>query len=65
MCNGFQQPDALIAVGPSGLKDKRQFDESALSKIILNAIQDQQRMIEEQNQTIQELMKRIEVLEKK
>jgi hypothetical protein len=51
--------------GPSGLKDKRQFDESALSKIMLNAIQEQQRMIEEQNQTIQELMKRIEVLEKK
>jgi hypothetical protein len=51
--------------GPSGLKDKRQFDESALSKIMLNAIQEQQRMIEEQNQTIQELLKRIEALEKK
>ncbi len=51
--------------GPSGLKDKRQFDESALSKIMLNAIQEQQRMIEEQNQRIQELLKRIEVLEKK
>ncbi len=49
--------------GPSGLKDKRQFDESALSKIMLNAIQEQQRMIEEQNQRIQELLKRIEVLE--
>jgi len=51
--------------GPSGLKDKRQFDESALSKIMLNAIQEQQRMIEKQNETIEELMKRIEVLEKK
>ena len=58
--------------GPSGLKDKRQFDESALSKIIVNAIQEQQKMIEEQqkiiegqNKTIGELMLRIEKLEKK
>ncbi|MFM2037912.1 MAG: hypothetical protein RL432_851, partial [Bacteroidota bacterium] len=41
--------------GPSGLKDKRQFDESALSKIMLNAIQEQQRMIEEQQRMIDEL----------
>ena len=32
---------------------------------MLNAIQEQQRMIEEQNQLIQDLLKRIEVLEKK
>jgi hypothetical protein len=58
--------------GPSGLKDKRQFDESALSKIMVNAIQEQQKMIEEQqkmieeqNKTIGELMLRIEKLEKK
>jgi hypothetical protein len=51
--------------GPSGLKDKRQFDESALSKIMLNAIQEQQKMIEEQNKTIQDLIKRLEELEKK
>lgn len=50
--------------GPSGLNDKRQFDESALSKIMLNAIQEQQVMIEEQNKTIQQLLKRIEALEK-
>jgi hypothetical protein len=51
--------------GPSGLKDKRQFDESALSKIMLNAIQEQQRMIEKQNETIKDLIQRIEDLEKK
>ena len=50
--------------GPSGLKDKRQFDESALSKIMLNAIQEQQRMIEEQNKTIKDLILRLENLEK-
>jgi hypothetical protein len=38
--------------GPSGLKDKRQFDESALSKIMLNAIQEQQVMIQEQQKLI-------------
>ncbi|MFO0003552.1 MAG: hypothetical protein ACK559_20725, partial [bacterium] len=51
--------------GPSGLKDKRQFDESALSKIMLNAIQEQQRMIEKKNETIKDLIQRIEDLEKK
>ena len=40
--------------GPSGLKDKRQFDESALSKIMLNAIQEQQVMIQEQQKLIDE-----------
>ena len=46
--------------GPSGLKDKRQFDESALSKIMLNAIQEQQRMIEEQQKMIKEQQKLID-----
>jgi hypothetical protein len=55
--------------GPSGLKDKRQFDESALSKIMLNAIQEQQRMIEElkrmnenQQKSIEKLSQEIEQL---
>lgn len=38
--------------GPSGLNDKRLFDESALSKIMLNAIKDQQEMILDQQKTI-------------
>ena len=57
--------------GPSGLKDKRQFDESALSKIMLNAIQEQQRMIEElklmnenQQKSIEKLSQEIEQLKK-
>jgi hypothetical protein len=58
--------------GPSGLSDKRQFDESALSKIMLNSIKEQQsiieiqqKSIENQQKTIEELIKRIEKLEKK
>jgi hypothetical protein len=51
--------------GPSGLADKRQFDESALSKIMLNAIKEQQTTIESQQKTIDELIKRIEKLEQK
>jgi hypothetical protein len=48
--------------GPSGLKDKRQFDESALSKIMLNAIQEQQRMIEELKRMNENQQKSIEKL---
>jgi cell shape-determining protein MreC len=36
--------------GASGLADKRQFDESALTKILVNAIQEQQQQIEELKQ---------------
>ena len=48
--------------GPSGLKDKRQFDESALSKIMLNAIQEQQRMIEELKRMNENQQKEIQKL---
>jgi hypothetical protein len=50
--------------GPSGLNDKRQFDESALSKIMINAIKEQQLMIDQQARMIEELIKRVESLEK-
>ena len=48
--------------GPSGLKDKRQFDESALSKIMLNAIQEQQMMIEDLKRINENHQKAIEKL---
>ena len=48
--------------GPSGLNDKRQFDESALSKIMLNAIQEQQMMIEDLKRINENHQKAIEKL---
>jgi hypothetical protein len=42
--------------GPSGLQDKRQLDESALTKILVNAVREQQQIIERQNKEI-ELLK--------
>ena len=57
--------------GISGLKDLRQFDESALSKIMLNAIKQQQAEIENQQSKIDaqqklilQLIDRIDKLEK-
>jgi hypothetical protein len=41
----------------SGIKDKRQFDESALIKILVNAVQDQQAQIEALKSEIKELKK--------
>jgi hypothetical protein len=41
--------------GPSGLVDKRQLDESALTKILVNAVQEQQQIIERQQKEIEEL----------
>ncbi len=62
----------MPAARPWGFSDKRQFDESALSKIMLNSIKEQQsiienqqKSIENQQKTIEELIKRIEKLEKK
>ena len=43
--------------GPSGLSDKRQFDESALNKILVNAVKEQQAIINIQNQKIEALEK--------
>jgi hypothetical protein len=60
MVNTFDDKD-----GPSGFSDKRQLDESALNKIILNAIKEQQEMIEKQQALIDILIKRIEKLEVK
>jgi hypothetical protein len=39
--------------GPSGLSDKRQFDESALNKILVNAVKEQQKKIEQLEEMLQ------------
>jgi hypothetical protein len=41
--------------GPSGLSDKRQFDESALNKILVNAVQEQQVQIEQLKKELEEM----------
>jgi hypothetical protein len=41
--------------GTSGLADKRQFDESALNKILVNAVQQQQAQIEQLKKELQEM----------
>ena len=41
--------------GPSGLKDKLQFDESALTKILVNSIQEQQLQIDDLKKQINDL----------
>ena len=41
--------------GPSGLSDKRQFDESALNKILVNAVQEQQEQIELLKKELEEM----------
>ena len=46
--------------GPSGLSDKRQFDESALNKILVNAVQEQQLQIEKLKKQLEELRLLIE-----
>lgn len=51
--------------GPSGLSDKRQFDESALTKIMVNAIQEQQALIEKLTKQVELLNQKIEQIEKK
>jgi hypothetical protein len=51
--------------GPSGLKDKRQFDESALNKILVNAVQEQQAQIELLKQEMEEMKVLIKELSKK
>lgn len=43
----------------SGLKDKRELDESALTKILVNAIKEQQREIEKLGKDIEELKKKV------
>jgi hypothetical protein len=50
--------------GPSGLKDKRQFDESALNKILVNAVQEQQVQIEVIKKEMDEMKLIIEALKK-
>jgi hypothetical protein len=47
--------------GPSGLNDKRQFDESALSKILVNAVQEQQEQIEALKKEIKDLKSQIKL----
>jgi hypothetical protein len=41
--------------GPSGLSDKRQFDESALNKILVNAVKEQQAQIEVLKKEMEEM----------
>jgi hypothetical protein len=50
--------------GPSGLKDKRQFDESALNKILVNAVQEQQAQIEVLKKEMEEMKLLIKELKK-
>jgi hypothetical protein len=50
--------------GPSGLKDKRQFDESALNKILVNAVQEQQAQIEVLKKEMEEMKLIIKALKK-
>jgi hypothetical protein len=50
--------------GPSGLKDKRQFDESALNKILVNAVKEQQAQIEVLKKEMEEMKLLIKELKK-
>lgn len=50
--------------GPSGLSDKRQFDESALNKILVNAVQEQQAQIELLKKELEEMKTAIKELKK-
>ena len=50
--------------GPSGLSDKRQFDESALNKILVNAVQEQQEQIEQLKRELEEMKTAIKELKK-
>lgn len=50
--------------GPSGLSDKRQFDESALNKILVNAVQEQQAQIEQLKKEMEEMKLLIKELKK-
>ncbi len=50
--------------GPSGLSDKRQFDESALNKILVNAVQEQQAQIEQLKRELEEMKTAIKELKK-
>jgi hypothetical protein len=50
--------------GPSGLSDKRQFDESALNKILVNAVQEQQVQIEVLKKEMEEMKLIIKALNK-
>ena len=50
--------------GPSGLSDKRQFDESALNKILVNAVKEQQSQIEQLKKDLEEMKLIIKELKK-
>jgi hypothetical protein len=50
--------------GPSGLSDKRQFDESALNKILVNAVQEQQAQIEQLKKELEEMKLIVKELKK-
>jgi hypothetical protein len=50
--------------GPSGLSDKRQFDESALNKILVNAVQEQQAQIEQLKKELEEMKSIVKELKK-
>jgi hypothetical protein len=50
--------------GPSGLSDKRQFDESALNKILVNAVQEQQEQIEQLEKELKEIKLLIQEMRK-
>jgi hypothetical protein len=50
--------------GPSGLKDKRQFDDSGLNKILVNAVQEQQVQIEVLKKEMEEMKLIIKALNK-
>jgi alcohol dehydrogenase class IV len=50
--------------GPSGLSDKRQFDESALNKILVNAVQEQQAQIEQLKKEMEEMKSIINKMKK-
>jgi hypothetical protein len=50
--------------GPSGLSDKRQFDESALNKILVNAVQEQQVQIEQLKKELEEMKSIVKELKK-
>jgi hypothetical protein len=50
--------------GVSGLSDKRQFDESALNKILVNAVQEQQAQIDQLKKELEEMKSELMELKK-
>lgn len=53
-------PGEVDSDGVSGLMDKLQLDESVLTKILVNAVKEQQYIIMEQQQQLEELKKQNE-----